>query len=612
MFVGKMKFDVTILIVPISLLVAVFASSCDREFNLYDIYGPGYEITCKGLDQTNLALLEHFTVANEIILKIQNSTFQNISSKVFRSVGSIKYLYLENSTFTFPESEAIFSTLDELEYLSIIRTAFSIDNETFSGLKSLKDLILSDIGLHIFPEDCFRDLEALNNLQITQNFLQNIDNIPFCHLDNLRTLNLSHNAIQNLSSQYLICETTDDSLIDLSLNDHKLSIQPDNFASIDAFSSNLNDLDLSYNNLKSLGYYLNSFRYLRILNLQGNQLTKVKKLNFRNLNSTEEIYLNNNQIKTIERNTFIGKDSLLRFDLSNNRLHHLVLDQLTALKYLNLGHNNLTEACLQTIDSSLLEFLLLNNNNFSDIKPGIFNNFSNLRTLDLSNNHIKLNNHSFMRLSHLEILKMSDNDIVELPGLVFESLKNLENLDLSRNKLSSISNKDTFRELENLQFLNLSHNYLENLEYSLLESTKDLRVLDIENNRLHSVQYEMIITHLPLLSVLNIRSNLLSCEKLADIIKYLKDRRVNFTTQHSAFEIDEENIAGIYCKTDKSVSLPNSQDHSGTSSPNFVLSFSIVVVSICFVIITGVSVFRIFTYIKRRKYRADEFELINE
>ncbi|KAJ8965566.1 hypothetical protein NQ314_004025 [Rhamnusium bicolor] len=308
----------------------------------------------------------------------------------------------------------------------------------------------------------------------------------------------------------------------------------------------------------------------------------------------------------------VTKKNLEYLDLSNNKLKYFSLSNTPMLEYINLANNMLDTVSLNHVNNTnYLKTFILSNNTIEDIHPYTFEKHVGLEILNLANNNVKLCNNSFSGLLRLTDLSMRNNNIDEIPPGLFDNLNNLRKLDLSKNRIKYFTSNSTFQGLSNLEILNISYNSLQEINYPLLQPLKNLNVLDIAGNRVHYIQYDLIISDLPLLSVLNIKSNYLSCELLYKIIKYLRHKNVNYTINEE-FDYEKENVAGIYCNSEKNVS-PNSlksESISGGSYALVVIGGILGVILVLIVIV--VSVFKIHVFLKRRKYKADEFELIDE
>lgn len=596
------------------LLVGVSGTlHCDKEFDYYDNYGNGFDITCQGLTKEHVHLLENITITNEIKLTIENATLTNVSSKIFHNVHNLRYIYLKNSTFTFPRMESIFSLLRRLEHLTIINTEFYINKYTFVGLSRLKELILDNNNLEDVEIGSFQNLPSLNYLQITNNRISNMKNLPLCELQDLRGLNLSRNFISDLREVHFYCRKSEKT-VDFNLNneDYILDVKRRDYFSVSDNSFKLTLLDLSHNNISKIEFSLADLTNLKVLNLEGNGLVGVKRKELNSLGNIEKIYLTNNSLSSIEDGVFSNQKYLRYLDVSNNKLNYFSLNNTPMLDHINLANNLLDARSLYNINNTKsLKTLILSSNKIVDVDPYTFRKFSALEALSLGDNNVTLKDHLFEGLFNLEHLSLRNNSIERLPSLLFRNLTNLRSLDLSFNKIKYFTSNDTFNGLGNLETLNISYNSLQELNYAVLEPLKKLSVLDIAGNQLHYIQYDLIISDLPLLTVLNIKSNYLSCGVLYKIIKFLKRKSITYTINEQ-FEYEQENVAGIYCDTEKST-VSESLKNSGMSSESYtLLVLGVAVGLILGVIVITVALFRIYLFLKRRNYRVDEFELIDE
>jgi hypothetical protein len=105
----------------------------------------------------------------------------------------------------------------------------------------------------------------------------------------------------------------------------------------DSFQKNdlLTVLDLSQNRLDSNGLELNCFRglaYLIMLNLSHNYLEIVYREWFNDFLFLNELYLDHNNVKSIEKSPFSNVENLLLF-LPNNFTFHLREQQIVVRSY---------------------------------------------------------------------------------------------------------------------------------------------------------------------------------------------------------------------------------------------------------------------------------------
>uniref|UniRef100_A0A8C6UDV8 TIR domain-containing protein n=1 Tax=Neogobius melanostomus TaxID=47308 RepID=A0A8C6UDV8_9GOBI len=134
-------------------------------------------------------------------------------------------------------------------------------------------------------------------------------------------------------------------------------------------------------------------------------------------------------------------------------------------------------------------FLDLSWNNIYLIRQ---NDFSELQTLDLGNNHIShVEDAAFSHLSCLTALSLNDNRLTNLTEHMFTGLSNLSALNLRDNQIKSIS-ESAFVPLTRLQVLFLSANALSSIKSitNIVSFYRSLKTLSLSANPLTSFESE--------------------------------------------------------------------------------------------------------------------------
>ncbi|KAJ8921951.1 hypothetical protein NQ315_008585 [Exocentrus adspersus] len=183
----------------------------------------------------------------------------------------------------------------------------------------------------------------------------------------------------------------------------------------------------------------------------------------------------------------------LQLNNFNREELELVLSDLTEMEnqlpYLNTL--SIINSEIENLNSTLDNFqrirtLSLGGNHVKSA-PELFLNLTNLQSLDLSLNEIKvLELELFRTLKTLEVLNLSANSLTKINRGNFSGLNNLKCLDLSRNNLTVIDNQ-ALTPFPLLQYLNLSSNRLEVLNEACFSSLIKLQQLDVSWNRLARV-----------------------------------------------------------------------------------------------------------------------------
>ena len=181
-----------------------------------------------------------------------------------------------------------------------------------------------------------------------------------------------------------------------------------------------------------------------------------------------------------------------------------------------LRHYNWTtvQQCLSNSLPGTPRILILTSNNITHLAPCSFSGLTELETLDLSCNHLKLLSLDLffscsLSLTKLNILNVSHNKItqVSVSPHRFCNTPRLKTLDLSWNNITFISNSmftglgslvhlilrvnyiktispSAFSPMPQLSYISLANNNLTLLEGHLFDENPDLRQLHLHNNDL--------------------------------------------------------------------------------------------------------------------------------
>ncbi|ODV64375.1 leucine-rich repeat domain-containing protein [Ascoidea rubescens DSM 1968] len=306
---------------------------------------------------------------------------------------------------------------------------------------------------------------------------------------------------------------------------------------------NLKTLNLNFNNISSINQF-NNLPNLRRLKLSNNQIFKIDGLN--NLSNLRHLDLSHQIIKhefllpelyLINKIENVNHLSNLRgLNLSQNAIQSIEnVYNLPYLKFLDLSNNLIQSDLNFSLNlnnlSSNLNVLLLNGNLIQSISNVYWQNFKNLKKLDLSHNKIveipesfncltnlnelflencgfkngyenSLNNLS--NLNNLKLLVLSNNKIEVIGDLFDSSNNNLQLLDLSFNCIQSIDSP--FKKLRNLKNLDLSYNKIKQI--TGFDNNNNLINLNLQNNFINHLDN---LKNLTKLTRLNLMKNHLTC-----------------------------------------------------------------------------------------------------
>ncbi len=292
------------------------------------------------------------------------------------------------------------------------------------------------------------------------------------------------------------------------------------------YKTNLNSLNLAYNDLKTLTEEnLNYLKELKYLSLRRNSLTTINNEIFKNLTNLNELNLSVNKITSISEDAFQTLKNLDWLDLSYNQISSLpknLFSSLTELTYLDISYNSLS-----TINSQIfknlenLNKLDLSYNKIKTISSEAFNSLTNLWWLLITNNQIKeITKNTFQMLINLVYLNLRGNFITSIDNEAFINLTSLHYLTLSENKLENL-NSDVFKTTINIHSLDLSNNKLTFLSNDTFNSLTSLRWLYLANNRISKLPQYLFYSHLSNLLALDLSYNLLTEMELWPL--YLSD-----------------------------------------------------------------------------------------
>lgn len=254
------------------------------------------------------------------------------------------------------------------------------------------------------------------------------------------------------------------------------------------FYTNLKKLDISYNEIKSLGKKnFEAQQELVELRLSNNRLTTLESTSLQGLAGVRVLLFVNNRISTIEDGAFIGLDSLIELDLSKNKLKILgenSFNALPSLWTLNLSGNKLGSVPSGGLNnlSSLLE-LDLSDNQISQVPGRAFSGVAKLSHLVLDKNNISfIDTGAFSGLCELSQLSLKDNRLFQVPSMALSGLPDLHELDLSGNLFETLP-QDCFAGLSSLSSLTVSRcPRLSSVSSEAFLSTGDLETLVMSHN----------------------------------------------------------------------------------------------------------------------------------
>ncbi|XP_053985507.1 protein artichoke-like [Hylaeus volcanicus] len=238
-------------------------------------------------------------------------------------------------------------------------------------------------------------------------------------------------------------------------------------------------------------------KHLKSLHLERN---KLRELTFYGLSPIEELYLDGNPLDIVRIidpydldvpvNSKLIKLSLNKLSLSNCNMTDERLDRVLSwysedVTTLDLSHNHLQLENYNFKSHSMLQHLSLTHNHLTTI-PDI-NHLNRLNSISLSYNFIERVPKLTMPKS-LKKLNLRGNKISEIENEAFANLVQLEALDLAGNQLKYLP-QEWQTNLVVLRYLNLNENQFASIEYMMLRPLLNLREFHIAGNPIKSIDH---------------------------------------------------------------------------------------------------------------------------
>ncbi|KAG5673229.1 hypothetical protein PVAND_003293 [Polypedilum vanderplanki] len=561
-------------------------------------------------DTTNFSVIpiEH-TTSLTILCNNELKTKSRLKPKSFAHLTQLNELALEYCKFTKLQSE-YFLGLSGLRNLSI-RTQnihwpslnLEIDASTFNFLKNLVRLDLSTNNIWSLPDGLFCSLTNLKHLNISENRLQDINELGFRErvderVDDKRPIpppTLSSLLTSTLASssdgkKFSSC-AIDLEYLDISYN-HFVLLPENGFGILKRLKvlkinnneismladkalgglRNLQNINLSSNKIVALPSELfkDPSRSIQEIHLKNNSISVLSPGLFGNLEQLQTLDLSVNQLTSswINRSTFKGLIRLVLLDLSSNKITKLEADMfsdLYSVQILNLRNNLLENIDANTFASmSNLHKLLLSHNKIKYLDAYSLNGLSVLALLSLDNNILTgVHPEAFRNCSSLDVLNLNGNELTKVP-LALKDMRLLRTLDLGENLITTLDepgfrglnkvyglrlignqieniSRSTFRELPELQILNLAKNQITFIERGTFEASPSIEAIRLDGNFL--TQVEGLFNNMPNLVWLNVSDNNLTYFDFSHIpndLKWLDVHKNNLTELTNIHGLDDQ------------------------------------------------------------------------
>ena len=289
----------------------------------------------------NIVERNGFTSLNSLQeLKLRYVKWDEISPSVWSEIGdTVTELSIDDTSIGLM-TENMFDMIPRLSFLTMNECSITtIHPNAFNGVNNLWRIILS--GNRISEEE-MKNLQSLQNslhsLDLQNNTITAILNGTFKGFSTLEYLNLSGNQISVL---VLGGFHGLQSLVSLYLSSNTISaVEPGSFEGL----SSLRHLSLAGNNIAAI--HPETFRGLKSVHIPyipSNRTTEEETTYFES--RLRALYLGNNRITFIQKDTFEGFTALDYLDLKSNQISEILsggFQGLPSYTHINLEHNSLT------------------------------------------------------------------------------------------------------------------------------------------------------------------------------------------------------------------------------------------------------------------------------
>lgn len=452
-----------------------------------------------------------------VALDLRGNRIRTIEKDAFSHFASLAELDLSNNCLSEIPSFNNATTLQSLDLSS--NHIQSLSSDALKGLKNLQNLVLFNNSIKQIETGVFRFVPVLQTADLSFNKIQRILKETFEGLQQLSILLLQNNLIENIS-----IEGHDmPGLRTLNLSSNMLTSK----IASGMFPDNVENLDLSYNNISDITEYaFYSYEYLKRLSLKGNKLTTLA-MNDLAVPITQSrrtiVYISDNpfdcdcsliwlrkKVNEISMDSgfpMVGdiysvqckkgyriQEPVLFYSISTG---DMLCDYTTVCikncfccefepcdckfvcpsgcscynskDFMTTNYVQCTERGLTKIPAGFPASsteVSLDRNNISEIYSSSFVGLIYLRVIHLDHSGITtLANNSFIGLLQLKTLYLNNNELQEINRGVFNKLWNLTELHLEYNKIAYIE-EGAFSSLTSLSALFLDHNLLISLPQS--------------------------------------------------------------------------------------------------------------------------------------------------
>ncbi|XP_051498871.1 CD180 antigen [Apus apus] len=420
-----------------------------------------------------------------VLPSLQNSTFSELKSLLYLDLTRCQVNWVYDGAFhSNKQLKTIVLTGNLLMFLS---------DTAFAGPKSLKQLILTQTGITSISFIPMTNLDSLDTLVLGSNHISSLQLPPNFPTQKLKYLDFQMNNIRAITAENVrILQKASNITLIFKGNDITY-IEPG------AFQSHFYSLDFGgcadipgvlagIQNSTAHTLWLGTFHGME----KGPHISASVLQGLCNV-SVKDLYLQLRHFRNINADTFQCLTRLRKLDLTQTYINALPpgISGMSSLEELVLNANSFEHLC--NISSaafpSLTHLYIKENLQLLQLGSGCLEKLAKLRYLDLSKSHVESFDcceEALRGLGSLRYLNLSHNLKLHLQDVLIKDGANLELLDLAFTSLHVSTSQGPFRNLHLLQVLNLSSSHINTSIQHLFQGLENLILLDLSQNNFES------------------------------------------------------------------------------------------------------------------------------
>lgn len=516
-----------------------------------------------------MAELQFLHVNQNNLTEIRNNTFLGLQKLVAFDLRGNRIKTIEKGAFShfvsLAELDLSNNCLSEIPSFNNATTLQSLDlssnyiqllsSNALKGLQNLQNLVLFNNSIKQIETGVFRFVPALQTADFSFNEIHRILKETFEGLQQLSTLFLQNNLIENIS-----IEGHDmPGLRTLNLSSNLLSSK----IASGMFPDNVENLDLSYNNISDITEYaFYSYKHLRRLSLKGNKLTTLAMNDLAvpiDQSRRTIVYISDNpfdcdckliwlrkKVNEISMNSgfpMVGDIYSVQCEKGYRIQEPVPFYSIPTRDMLCEYTTECTKncfccefepcdckfvcpygcSCYSSADFMTTHYVQCTKRGLTKIPAG-FPASSTEVSLD-RNNISEIYSSSFVGLIYLRVIHLDHSGITTLANNSFIGLLQLKTLYLNNNELQEI-NRGVFNKLWNLTELHLEYNNIAYIEEGAFSSLTSLSTLFLDHNLLLSLPQSATNHFFWFLSNIRLGENpwSCSCDVMAEFIPMVMNR----------------------------------------------------------------------------------------